>query len=217
MKDFSRIIIIGPQGSGKGTQAQVLAKKFNLPHISSGEMFRQHVNRRSALGLKIRQLLEHGKLVPNEITNQMVQEKLENADCERGFILDGYPRNTQQAQFLATITKIEVVLDIWLDDEVVVQRLGGRRVCSCGATYHLEYNPPQKENVCDQCGQELKRRDDESEEVIRRRLEIYHQQTEPLIDYYRQQGILIEINGEPSIPQVTQEILTKLNNKDFSK
>lgn len=216
MKDFKRIIIIGPQGSGKGTQAKALSKEFGFPHISTGEIFRGHINRATSLGLEIRKILEQGQLVPDELTNQIVKERLTAQDCQGGFILDGYPRNIEQAKFLEGLTEIDAVLEIWLSDQEVTKRLVGRRGCVCGAIYHLDYHPPQKEDTCDQCGQELKRRDDESDEAVSRRLLIYHQQTEPLIDYYQKKGVLMEINGAPPIPQVTAEIFTKLNNKDFS-
>lgn len=211
-----RIIIIGPQGSGKGTQAAALSKEFGIPHISTGEMFRGHINRRTSLGLQIRKILEQGQLVPDELTNQIVKERLTATDCQGGFILDGYPRNLEQVKFLEGLIKIDAVLEIRLADEEVVRRLAGRRGCVCGAIYHLDYHPPKKENICDQCGQQLARRDDESDEAVSRRLAIYHQQTEPLIEYYQRKGVLIEINGASLIPQVTAAILAKLSNKEFS-
>ena len=216
MRDFKKIIIIGPQGSGKGTQAAALSKEFGLPHISTGAMFRGHINRVTSLGLQVRKILEQGQLVPDELTNQIVKERLAATDCQGGFILDGYPRNIEQVKFLEGLAKIDAVLEIWLSDQEVIRRLAGRRGCVCGAIYHLDYHPPQKENICDQCGQELKRRNDESDEALSRRLAIYHQQTEPLIEYYQKKGVLMEINGAPPITQVTAEIFIKLNNKDFS-
>ena len=210
-----KIIIIGPQGSGKGTQAAALSAKFKIPHISSGEIFRKHINHRTPLGLKVRSVLEQGQLVPDDLTNQIIKERITKEDCQSGFILDGYPRNIKQAKFLEEFIKIEVVLEIWLADPEVIKRVAGRRVCNCGETYHLEYDPPKNENICDKCAQKIRRRDDESDQALKQRLAIYHQETEPLIEYYHDLRILIKVNGEPSIPQVTAEIFTKLKDKDF--
>lgn len=212
-----KIIIIGPQGSGKGTQAEALAREFVIPHISSGEIFRQHINNRTEIGQKVKLYLDQGKLVPDELTDAIIKNRISQDDCRTGFILDGYPRNTGQARALEKIAKIDVVLEIWISDREVVTRLSGRRVCSCGATYHIKYKPPKREGICDQCGRAIKRRDDEAPEVLNQRLAIYHRETEPLLDYYRGQRLLIKVNGEQSISEVTSEMLSKLLNKDFAK
>lgn len=205
-------IIFGPQGSGKGTQAEILADKLNIPHISTGDIFRENIKNQTELGKKAKEYIDQGKLVPDDLTIELIKNRLNQADCLQGFILDGYPRTIPQAEALDRIIMIDkVVMEVWISDEESVKRLSGRRTCSkCGAVYHLVFNSPQKENKCDKCGSGLIIREDDKEEVIKKRLTEYHQQTEPLKEYYRKQGKLLTIDGMPPIPEVTREILKKL-------
>ncbi len=205
------IIIFGPQGSGKGTQADVLSKKLNIPHISTGEIFRENTKLQTPLGKECEQYLNRGELVPDKITVEMIQERIQQPDATSGFILDGYPRNLLQAQALDKVVKIDLAMEIWLEDQEAVFRIRDRRTCSaCGSIFHLITNPPKTENICDRCSGSLIIREDDREEVIKKRLATYHRQTEPLINYYNQQGVYLRINGQPPIPDVTMEIFTKL-------
>lgn len=207
-----RVVFIGPPASGKGTQAEMLAQKLNLSLISSGNLFRQHIKNKTELGQKVEKTLSEGNLVSNEITNQIVAEEIKKELS--GFILDGYPRNINQAEFLKTITNINVVFEIYISEKEAIRRLSGRRVCKCGATYHLIFKPPQKQEICDLCGGKLFQRDDDTEEKIKYRFQVYRQETEPLITFYQKEGVLIKINGEPPIPDVFRDIITNLHKFD---
>lgn len=212
MNSIYKIVILGPQGSGKGTQAEVLAQKLNLPLISVGQLLRDEVARNSPLVGTIQSNLNKGILVPHEIVNQLVQKKLTQASA--GFIFDGYPRSLSQAQFLDKITNLSHVIIIDISDEEAVQRLAGRRTCSkCGKIFHLKYNPPQTPNTCDDCGSHLEIRADDTEAAIKERLQIYHEETEAVIEHYQKKGLVIKIDGSPTIPEVTQQIFSKLNLK----
>ncbi len=211
MSSSWRIVLMGPQGSGKGTQAQLLVEKYNLAYISTGAIFREAVDKQTDLGRQVKDILEKGELVPDELTNALVEERLLQVDCQAGFILDGYPRNLPQAEFLLSKFSITHVLEIWISDEEAVKRISGRRMCSCGMTYHVVYNPPQVEGKCDRCGGKLYVRSDDTEEAVRKRLHIYHQQTEKLIDYFKDKGIYFRINGEQSITKVYQDIVKILS------
>lgn len=202
-----KIVFIGPPASGKGTQAEMLARKLNLPLISSGNLFRWHIKNKTELGQKVEKILSRGNLVSNEITNQIVAKEIEKESAN--FILDGYPRNINQAEFLKTITKVDIVFEIWISEKEAIRRLSGRRVCQCGATYHLIFKPPKKEKICDLCGGKLFQRDDDTKDKIKYRFQIYQKETEPLLAFYQKEGMLMKINGEPSIPEVFKEILTK--------
>jgi adenylate kinase len=206
------LIIFGPQGSGKGTQADILTDKLQIPHISTGDIFRDNMKNQTELGNKAKWYIEKGQLVPDEIVISMIKDRLNQPNCQKGFILDGYPRTIPQAKALDRIIKIDkVVMEVWISDEESIRRLNGRRSCQkCGAIYHLEFNPPQKENKCNKCGSNLVIREDDKEEVIKKRLAEYHQQTEPLKEYYQKQGKLITIDGMPPIAEVTKEIFDKL-------
>lgn len=201
------VIIFGPQGSGKGTQAEALSKKLNIPQITMGDLFRDEVKEKSRVGQKIESIINQGNLVDDELTLEVLKKRLEQPDCQNGFILDGYPRTLNQAKMLDDIASIDKALEIWISDEESVRRIGGRRSCpKCGAVYHLEYKPPKEEAKCDQCVESLIIRDDDKEKVIKKRLQAYHQQTEPLIEYYQNQGKHIKIDGMPPIPEVTKQI-----------
>jgi adenylate kinase len=203
-----RCILLGPPGAGKGTQAAVIRDRYNVAHISTGDILRSNVKEKTDLGQKARSYMEAGELVPDSLIIEMMRERLSQSDCNRGFLLDGFPRTVSQAEALDSLLEdLDVELDavILLDvsDEVVVERLSGRRVCrNCGAIYHMKNHPPKKEGICDICGGELFQRKDDTEEVIRQRLGVYHQQTSPLIEYYRSSGILKAVNAEVSSDSV---------------
>ncbi len=212
--DKMKIILLGPQGSGKGTQAKLISKKFNIPHISTGDIFRKNIKEETELGKEVTSYLNSGKLVPDELTNKLVESRIKEDDCKNGFILDGFPRNIKQAEFLNSVTDIDYAVDVEIPDEEVVFRLEGRRNCSnkgCGAIYNLNTSPkPKENNTCDKCSSDLFQRDDDKPEAIKKRLEIYHEQTSPLIDYYDKKGILIIIDGSRSIEEVSQDIFLAL-------
>ncbi|MDP2586765.1 MAG: nucleoside monophosphate kinase [Candidatus Komeilibacteria bacterium] len=205
------IIIFGPQGSGKGTQADILGEKLNIPHITMGGLLRAEAGSESVLGEKIKTIINQGILVPDEITLELLKQRLDKPDCEAGFILDGYPRNLVQAADLEQVTAVDLALEIYITDEEALKRTGGRRNClACGNTYHLLYKPSQQEGICDKCGAALIVREDDKDEVIKMRLNVYHQQTEPLVEYYQKQSVYLKIDGMPPIPEVTKEIFAKL-------
>ena len=211
-----RAILMGPPGAGKGTQAAVLIEKFQIPHISTGDMFRAAIKAGTHLGLKAKEYMDAGSLVPDEVTIGIVAERLAEADCANGFLLDGFPRTVAQADALDKILvdlrmKLDGVLNIEVDEAKLLERLTGRRICrQCGATYHMVFNPPTTLNVCDKCGGELYQRSDDTLETAQNRLDVYNRQTQPLIEYYRGQGLLKEINGDQEISKVLDDILAAL-------
>lgn len=212
------IVIIGPQGSGKGTQANLIAAKYKIANISTGEMFREAVKNQTDLGKAVKAIIDRGDLVPDDLTNELVKERLSKDDCQSGFILDGYPRNLSQAEYLLTHQKITHVLEIWISDEEAIKRISGRRICSnCGATYHVLYNPPKQENVCDRCGGKLTQRDDDNEKSVKQRLKIYHQETESIISFFQKKNLLYRINGEQRIPDVARDVYSVLDKKNDIK
>ncbi len=199
---------MGPQGSGKGTQAKALAAKLQVPHISTGEIFRQAISEGGELGSRVETVVNQGILMPDEITNQLVLEKIKG---KTGFILDGYPRNLAQVEFLDKVAPEVRVIDLEISDDEAVARIAGRWSCSqCGVVYHLEYSPPRQEGLCDKCGGLLTQRADDVPAVIRQRLQTYHQATEPLLEYYRHRGRLLVIDGTPPIEEVTKNIFKSL-------
>jgi adenylate kinase len=210
------IIFVGAPGSGKGTQAAAVAQKLNLVHISSGDLFREAVAKGTELGKKANSYLEKGELVPDEITIQMVLEKLSAPEVKKGVLLDGFPRNLEQAEALdKALTKqgngIDGVVHIMVSEDELTSRLSGRRVCRrCGAVYHVQDSPPRAEGKCDKCGGELYQRPDDNPQTIKNRLKVYSRETEPIIDYYRRRGRLLEVNGEGNIAEVTQRIVAAL-------
>jgi len=207
-----KIIILGPQGSGKGTQSRIVADKYKLANISTGVMFREAVKNKTDLGKAVQAILDRGDLAPDELTNELVKERLSKSDCSGGFILDGYPRNLSQAEFLISHQEITHVLEIWISDKEAVKRISGRRMCSCGMSYHLEYNPPKVAGVCDRCGGRLFLRDDDTEEAVKQRLKIYHSETESMISFWKKYDIHYKINGEQKIPDVTKDVIKILKN-----
>jgi len=208
-----RVILVGPPGVGKGSQATVLAKKLNIPHISTGDMFRSHFKNNTTLGQQARKYTDAGLLVPDQVTNDMVADRFNESDCLSGFILDGYPRNIFQANFLDQLLKdkgwhIDSVININADEKVLVRRITGRRLCpQCGTIYHIDTNPPKVENICDKDYHALIQRADDTKEIVKDRLEVYHTETAPLIDYYQQQDLVTNVNGDRQIEKVTNEIL----------
>ncbi len=206
-----KIFILGPQGSGKGTQAELLSERLNIPNISVGQLLRDEIEKGTEIGKKVKEPVSRGELVDHSIVNQLVAERIKEPDCEQGYMFDGFPRMLIQVKFFEKTDKPSHVLEIVISDEEAVNRIAGRRVCTkCGDTYHIKFNPPQTQGKCDKCGGELKIREDDKPEAVRQRLKIYHQETQEVLDYYQQQGKLIKINGEQSIEKVKQDIFEKL-------
>lgn len=209
-----RIILLGPPGAGKGTQAKFICDKFNIPFISTGDMLRAAVAAKSPLGLKVKEIIDSGKLVSDEIIIELVKDRIAQSDCANGFLLDGFPRTIAQAEALTNARiAIDYVIAIVVDDEEIVQRMSGRRMHKAsGRTYHLIYNPPREEGQDNETGEPLIQREDDREEVVRHRLEVYHQQTKPLIQSYQASDTakFVQIDGSGSIDEIAQEILSKL-------
>jgi len=210
------ILLMGPPGAGKGTQAANLVKEFGIPHISTGDMFRAAVKEGTELGLQAKACMDAGKLVPDEVTIGIVKERLPKPDCKKGFILDGFPRTVEQADALTGILKelglsLTAALNITVPAADLIERAVGRRICkSCGATYHVKFNPPQKAGVCDTCAGDLYQRADDSEETMKNRLSVYEAQTKPLIAYYEKAGVYKEIDGRKAIDEVKAAMLAAL-------
>ena len=214
-----RIILLGPPGSGKGTQAKLLSKKYSIPHIAMGDILREEVAKKTPLGKKVNVYMSKGELVPDEIVIEVLKKRLQEADCVNGFILDGFPRTLNQAKALDNMLnelnlKIDAVIYIEVPDEEIMKRLSLRRTCKvCGRIYNLHYNPPKQDGKCDVCGGELIIRDDDKPEVIKNRLKVYNDQTKPLVNYYETHKLLIRINGVDPIDKVFQQIVKELSLK----
>ena len=207
-----KLILLGPPGAGKGTQADIISKKLNIPQISTGDMLREAVKAGTPIGLKAKSIMDAGGLVPDEVIIGITIERLAGPDCGNGYILDGMPRTIAQAEALGENgVEIDAALSIEVDDEEIIQRLGGRRVCpACGATFHIAANPPQRENVCDSCGAGLIIRKDDDPETIRNRLQAFHKETSPLKDYYRAQGKLKTVESQPEVADTTARVAEAL-------
>jgi adenylate kinase len=200
-----KLLFLGPPGAGKGTLAVRAMELLELPHISTGAIFRSAIAAKTPLGLKVKGIIDSGRLVDDETTIELVKERLAQEDVQRGFILDGFPRTIPQAEALAAFSPIDRVINFDIPDSGVVERLSGRRVCrNCGLNYHIVFNKPKREGVCDACGSEVYVRDDDREEAIRKRLRVYRDQTAPLIGFYREQGILADVDARPPVEEVVE-------------
>ncbi len=215
-----RLVLVGPPGAGKGTQAQFIASHFVIPKISTGDIFRHNVSQGTPLGLEAKKYMDAGDLVPDDVTIGMVRDRLAEDDAKDGFLLDGFPRNVQQAEVLDELLRelggfLDVVLELVVDDDEVVRRLSGRRTCrTCGHVWHLDFDPPSSPGVCDECGGELFQRDDDKPETIRHRLEVYAEQTAPLVDYYADRGLLFGIDATGPVEDVTERSVAVLRRFD---
>ena len=211
-----KIIMLGAPGAGKGTQAKKIAEKYGIPHISTGDIFRANIKNGTELGKKAKTYMDQGLLVPDELTVDLVIDRVVKEDCKNGYILDGFPRTIPQAESLdaalsKTGEKIDYAINVEVPDENIVKRMSGRRAClGCGATYHVEFNAPKTEGVCDACGEKLVLRDDDKEETVLKRLGVYHEQTQPLIDYYAKAGVMKEVDGTVDLDAVFQAIVDVL-------
>ncbi len=203
-----KLVLIGPQGSGKGTQAKVISEEFNIPHISTGDLFRENIANNTDLGKKVKDLINRGELVPDSIVVDMLKSRLLEKDAKKGFVLDGYPRNVDQIKMLEKITKIDVALLIDVNDKISIRRISSRRQCKkCGKIYSLELHKNIKK--CE-CLGELYQREDDKEEAVKKRLQQYHEKTKPVIDYYKKQKILLDINGDQTVDNVSKDIIKSL-------
>ena len=207
-----RLILLGPPGVGKGTEAEILKEHYQIPHISTGNIFRELFQQETEIGKIAKSFIEKGQLVPDDITNEIVRQRLYRDDVKYGFMFDGYPRNVEQAEALDKVLaelgiKLTAVINIQADDELILSRISGRRVCaSCGAVYHTKNKQPKVAGVCDQCGGKLIHRDDDKEETVKNRLKIYHDQTAPVVGYYEEKGLLITVDGSTSIGYTNDQI-----------
>ncbi len=212
-----KIIMLGAPGAGKGTQAKKIAEKYSIPHISTGDIFRANIKENTELGQKAKVYMDQGLLVPDELVVDLVVDRLKKDDAKNGYVLDGFPRTIPQAEALTNALnaigeKVDYAIDVDVPDESIIRRMSGRRACvSCGGTYHIRYNPTKVEGVCDACGGELILRDDDKPETVQQRLSVYHEQTQPLIDYYTKEGILKEVDGTVDLDVVFQEIVKVLS------
>lgn len=210
------IVMLGGPGAGKGTQAKLISQKYQLPHISTGDMFRANIGEKTALGMKAKEYMDQGLLVPDELVIEMLLDRIKQNDCYKGYILDGFPRTIPQAKALDAALhnrgdKIEYAVEINVPDEFIIKRMGGRRACvGCGATYHVEFNPTKEEGICDKCHGTLILRDDDKPETVAKRLTVYHEQTQPISDYYNQQNVLHVVDGTKEIDNVTAQIVQVL-------
>ena len=208
-----KIIMFGAPGAGKGTQAKMIAEKYSVPHISTGDIFRANIKNGTELGMEAKKYMDQGLLVPDELTVKILLDRVAKDDCKNGYVLDGFPRTIPQAEALtAALDKINEKMDFAVDvdvpDENIVKRMGGRRACvACGATYHIEHIPPKAEGICDRCGKELILRDDDKPETVKNRLQVYHDQTQPLIDFYNAKGVLKEVDGTVDMKDVFSAIV----------
>jgi len=208
-----KIIMLGAPGAGKGTQAKKIAEKYAIPHISTGDIFRANIKNGTALGMEAKSYMDKGALVPDELTVRILLDRVAQDDCKNGYVLDGFPRTIPQAEVLEKeLTKlgdqVDFAINVDVPDENIIRRMSGRRAClSCGATYHIEHVPPKKEGVCDKCGSELVLRDDDKEETVKNRLSVYHEQTQPLIDFYTERKVLKTVDGTKSTEEVFDSIV----------
>ncbi len=206
------LMVFGAPGAGKGTQAKFLVEKYNIPQISTGDMLRAAIAQKSAMGMEAKKYMDNGELVPDSAIIGIIKERLEKDDCQNGFILDGFPRTLAQAQALDVLMKesgkeLDFVLSFDVPDSLIIERIAGRRVCpKCGASYHIEFNPPKTKGICDACGAELITREDDNADTVKNRLLNYHKQTAPLIDFYKKMGVFAQIDGSQELSKVTKDM-----------
>jgi adenylate kinase len=211
-----RLVLVGPPGAGKGTQAQFISSNLSIPKISTGDIFRYNVSTGTELGRQAKAFMDRGDLVPDEVTIAMVSSRLQEDDAQVGFLLDGFPRNVPQAETLKKMlaewdARLDIVLELVVDDDEVVRRLSGRRTCrKCGRIWHVVFDPPARQGICDECGGELFQRDDDQEDTIRHRLEVYQQQTRPLISFYADEGTLLGIDATGPVEEITDRAMSAL-------
>ena len=211
-----KIIMLGAPGAGKGTQAKMIAEKYSIPHVSTGDIFRANIKEQTELGMEAKKYMDQGLLVPDELTVKILLDRVAKDDCKNGYVLDGFPRTIPQAEVLDKAVSelnesIDFAINVDVKDENIIRRMSGRRAClKCGATYHIEHIPPKKEGICDKCGSELVLRDDDKPETVEKRLKVYHEQTQPLIDYYNKKGILREVDGAQDMKDVFNAIVSTL-------
>jgi adenylate kinase len=207
-----RIIMLGAPGAGKGTQAKMISGKYGIPHISTGDIFRSNIKNGTELGKKAKSYMDQGQLVPDELTCDLVVDRIAQDDAKNGYVLDGFPRTIPQAEALKNALKargesVDFAIDVDVPDENIINRMAGRRACtSCGATYHIVYNPPKQEGICDACGSKLVLRDDDKPETVKKRLTVYHNQTQPLIEFYQKEGVLVHVDGTQEIDTIFSQI-----------
>lgn len=212
-----KIIMLGAPGAGKGTQAKLIAEKYSIPHVSTGDIFRANIKDGTQLGKEAKEYMDQGLLVPDELTVKILLDRVAKKDCKDGYVLDGFPRTIPQAEVLDEALKelddqVDFAINVDVPDENIIRRMGGRRAClACGATYHTEYIPPKSEGICDVCGKELVLRDDDKPETVKNRLKVYHKQTQPLIDFYQKKGILKSVDGTVSMDEVFAAITAILD------
>ncbi|MGF0096475.1 adenylate kinase [Peptoniphilus sp. AGMB00490] len=211
-----KLVILGPPGAGKGTQAEYIVERYNIPHISTGDIFRENIKNNTELGKEAKSYMDKGLLVPDDLVIALVEDRLNKEDAKKGFLLDGFPRTVAQAVSLDSILdkndeKLNNVINITVDPKILIERAVGRRVCkTCGMTYHVKFNPPKEEGICDKDGTKLIQRDDDTEETVKTRISVYFDQTAPLIDYYRAQNLLVDIDGAKDIDKVFEDIVNGL-------
>lgn len=211
-----RLILLGPPGAGKGTQAAGIVDRYSIPHISTGDIFRKNIKEGTELGRKAKSFMDQGLLVPDDLVVEIVEDRLKEDDCKNGFLLDGFPRTVYQAEALDKVLEkmnrvLDRVINVSVDKKILIDRAVGRRICKeCGATYHIQFNPPAVADVCDKCGGPLYQRADDNEETVTKRIEVYLNETQPLIDFYNQKGTLVTIDGQQPIDKVFQAIIAAL-------
>ena len=209
-----KLILLGAPGAGKGTQAEFIVKSLNIPQISTGNIIRAQIKSGTELGNRVKAVVESGALVSDELVIELLKDRISQPDCANGFILDGFPRTIPQAEALEAICPVDEVLEISVPDEKIIARMSGRRVCPvCGASFHVKYNPPKEEGICDACGAKLITRPDDEAEVVRQRLDVYHSQTEPLVEFYGKKGLLKTVDGDRDIALVTESVKEALGIK----